>query len=507
MADLLPQLKQRFYDSNGDPLAGGKLYSYEAGTTTPKATYTTSAGDVANANPIILDANGECNVYINAENYKFVLKDSSDVTQWTVDNATLPSVSALASAFYRRQTNLTSADSPYTMDSDDNGTLFNVNSSGGAVVINAPEISSVDLPFNFAVILETAGNNCTINRAGTDTLAGATSKVISAAGVGAQFIADDQTAPDKWSYLEFGTVSDGSITHAKLNAAVISGGTEDLTPDQDSDYILTYDDSAAANKKVKLARARDLVVQSKSATYTALVTDDVIVCSGASWTLTLPTAVGYSGKVFEILHNGTSLTQVYTIDGNGAETIGGSTTYALYTSSEKLKIVSDGSNWLVLEHRAETDWVDAGAMTITATTANPTKGTMSLDKVYWKRDGRNAQFIYQYRQTTNGANGTGVYLFALPSNMSFDTAIVPANAVTSGTDHETKGFMGEFSGHVPGALISNGTCHVYDSSKFYNIVIDATSGAPQSATLYQLAGNVNLQFSMRITAPISGWNP
>lgn len=86
MADLLPVLKQRFFDSNGAPLAGGKLYSYVAGTTSPAATYTDQTGTVANTNPIILDSNGYADVWIKSGSFKFILKDASDVLLWTVDN-------------------------------------------------------------------------------------------------------------------------------------------------------------------------------------------------------------------------------------------------------------------------------------------------------------------------------------------------------------------------------------------------------------------------------------
>ena len=48
----------QFFDDNGTPLVGGKLYSYAAGTTTLLTTYATSAGTVANTNPIILNAGG-----------------------------------------------------------------------------------------------------------------------------------------------------------------------------------------------------------------------------------------------------------------------------------------------------------------------------------------------------------------------------------------------------------------------------------------------------------------
>lgn len=82
--------KFRALDLNGDPLTGGKLYSYEAGTTTPLATYPTYAdalaGTNANANPVVLDANGEATVFGQADAYKFILRDSSDVVQWTMDN-------------------------------------------------------------------------------------------------------------------------------------------------------------------------------------------------------------------------------------------------------------------------------------------------------------------------------------------------------------------------------------------------------------------------------------
>ncbi len=57
----------QFLDDNGDPLAGGKLYSYEAGTSTPLATYTDVTGSVANSNPVILDSGGRASVWISGE--------------------------------------------------------------------------------------------------------------------------------------------------------------------------------------------------------------------------------------------------------------------------------------------------------------------------------------------------------------------------------------------------------------------------------------------------------
>jgi microcystin-dependent protein len=79
---------QQFFDDNGNPLAGGKLYSYASGTTTPLATYS-NAGGTSNTNPIILDAAGRCDLWLDSANsYKLVLKTSADVTIKTVDTIT-----------------------------------------------------------------------------------------------------------------------------------------------------------------------------------------------------------------------------------------------------------------------------------------------------------------------------------------------------------------------------------------------------------------------------------
>ena len=79
----------QFFNNDGTVLSGGKLYTYSAGTTTPKATYTTSAGNIAHANPIILDSAGRVpggEIWLSVTQYKFVLNTSADVLIATYDN-------------------------------------------------------------------------------------------------------------------------------------------------------------------------------------------------------------------------------------------------------------------------------------------------------------------------------------------------------------------------------------------------------------------------------------
>ena len=60
---ILPNGKQQFIDSNGNPLAGGKVYYYIPSTTTFKNTYQDDAGSSLNTNPVVLDASGQCIAY------------------------------------------------------------------------------------------------------------------------------------------------------------------------------------------------------------------------------------------------------------------------------------------------------------------------------------------------------------------------------------------------------------------------------------------------------------
>lgn len=86
---LAPWFDSQLSDDNGDPLSGGFLYTYIAGTTTNLATYSDPdlAPGHANANPIVLDSAGRTGaIYLSAAAYKFVLKNSTGGTIKTQDN-------------------------------------------------------------------------------------------------------------------------------------------------------------------------------------------------------------------------------------------------------------------------------------------------------------------------------------------------------------------------------------------------------------------------------------
>ena len=87
----------------------------------------------------------------------------------------------------------------------------------------------------------------------------------------------------------------------------------------------------------------------KTANYTAIATDEIINCdaSGGSFTITLPTAVGITGKRYDVRKSDSSSNAV-TIDASGAETINGSLTAVIAIQYVNLTLISDGANWMVM---------------------------------------------------------------------------------------------------------------------------------------------------------------
>jgi hypothetical protein len=92
----------QFLTTTGLPLNGGLLYTYQAGSSTPLATYSDNAGLVPNANPIVLGTDGRpaTEIWLTyGYSYKFVLCDSLNNVIQTYDNLygilqTAPTVSA-----------------------------------------------------------------------------------------------------------------------------------------------------------------------------------------------------------------------------------------------------------------------------------------------------------------------------------------------------------------------------------------------------------------------------
>jgi len=162
----------QFFDNNGAPLNAGKIYTYQAGSSTPLATYTTSSGLTANANPIILGTSGRPpnDIWLTEGFfYKFILKDSADVTIQTYDNlygiigATPPSATPIpAGGIFLWSGSIGSIPAGYVLCNGSNGTpdlrdrfvvgagsSYAVDATGGsanAIVVSHTHTTSVTDP-------------------------------------------------------------------------------------------------------------------------------------------------------------------------------------------------------------------------------------------------------------------------------------------------------------------------------------------------------------------------
>lgn len=102
---LSPTPKSRFFITGTNrPLAGGLLYTYLKNTTTLTATYKNATG-TPNTNPVVLDSDGQCDLYLDDTiDYRFILKNSAGVTQFdnndvaTVGKTLVETLSTVATA-------------------------------------------------------------------------------------------------------------------------------------------------------------------------------------------------------------------------------------------------------------------------------------------------------------------------------------------------------------------------------------------------------------------------
>jgi hypothetical protein len=153
----------------------------------------------------------------NALSYKNAANTSATnaaTSETNAANSATAAQNAMNSAMWRDVVFLTFADSPYTITSSQKGKLFSVDSSSGAVTINLPQISTLDLSTVFALAVkktDSSGNSVTVNRAGTDNIDSSTSFVISTSSAGAVFIPDTDPSPDAWTTAQFGA-SAGNLT-------------------------------------------------------------------------------------------------------------------------------------------------------------------------------------------------------------------------------------------------------------------------------------------------------
>jgi hypothetical protein len=419
---------------------------------------------------------------------------AADVSEAAAAASAASAAATLASAFYRDVVYITSASSPVTVAQAQNGYLYVADTSGGAITFNLPSIAGVTMPFNVAVLIKTAGNTLTVNRNGSDTIMGATSKAMAIANVGAHFIADTGAAPDDWSAMDIGTVGDLAITEPKLALLVFNALTT-VTPVA-ADFVPLADTSDSGNKKKAAVSAlRNAVYRSVITTDPVGVDDETMNLSGASFTSTLPTAVGVAGKRYKYLHSGTSFSQVYTLATTSAQTIGGvaSGSYALYTNGEVLEIESDGANWIIVGRHTSTPW------TSYSPTISAGFGTTSQSGAVWRRIGDSVQVNAYW---TNGTVAASLASVTLPGSSSVNATKFARANTTAAAGHLVGHWTNAGNNNNGRLVTATGT----DATLIYfgqNFTTGSTAIAANGSTVASSSVSTIISFEV----PVVGWQP
>jgi len=299
----------QFFDENGNPLAGGKLNWYIAGTTTKKDTWIDQAESSPAPNPIILDNEGRVSIGQNGiwirGSYKLVITDSNDniVPGGTIDNINeydqrdwtglLATIADLNSTI----TTALSKNTTYTVAIDDRNKTILADATSSSFTINLPTAVSAGNKFRINIKkVDTSTNTVTIDPAGSETIDGRSTYIL-------------------YDYNDtIRLQSDGSNWH------IIASQIRGTAIIESSTRSLILDD----NIKLVLANA-----------------------SGGSITLTLP-VLSACGRGWRIkIKKVDSSTNPIIIDTAGAETIDGDSDFKLLIQYEAVTLITDGLNWYV----------------------------------------------------------------------------------------------------------------------------------------------------------------
>lgn len=302
-------------------------------------------------------------------------------------------------------------------------------------------------------------------------------------------------------------LTDGNILLPALDPDIFHGLTGVSAADDDYFPLIDTSDGNKTKKALVSTFSRNLY-RSITSTDSLGTSDRTAVLSGASFTLTLP-AIGTAGRRYKIIHNGTSLTQVYTLATTGGNTIGGvaSGAYNLVTKKEMIEVEDPGSgtDWIIIDRCTDTGWVDSGAITFTGSTSNPTKPTVvSNDKLWWKRVGDSAFFKagFGYASATGAATGSGAYLLNLPANMT-GSPVLGSNADPSTSRGTAQCRLGDAAVILSGGTQSTFTAWSYTA----NTVAFWLNGTGPWGSAYLPFTNGNLGFGTDFVMRITDWQP
>jgi hypothetical protein len=242
----------------------------------------------------------------------------------------------------------------------------------------------------------------------------------------------------------------GDVTLSNTGAFTIASGA--VTNAKMANSSTTVNGVSCSLGSTCTVAGGNLSVVTKTANYTLTTSDDVVLANpSGAFTLTLPTAVGNSGKMFRLIKIANDFSNVVTVATTSSQTIGGKSNVHLNTFNEEWELFSDGTNWQIGVHKSVT--LDAA---YTPTFVN--MGTCSTVSIYWRRSGN---FLFAHGTFTTGSIASATMSISLPSGLALDTGIIGASNQSVGMYYRdvgsttTTGLLLAASGHTSNFNLSN----------------------------------------------------
>ena len=224
----------QFFNNDGLPLNAGKIFTYQAGSTTPLTTYTDSSGLIANTNPIILGTDGRppSTIWLTEGFfYKFVLKTSADVTIQTYDNlygiigATPPAATPIpAGGIFLWSGSIGSIPAGYVLCNGSNGTPDLRN----RFIVGAASTYAVDATGGSADAVVVSHTHTATDAGHSHAATGGLSYLLTGSGAAATPVAGS------------GATSSGSTASATANITVATAGVSGTNANLPPYYALCY---------------------------------------------------------------------------------------------------------------------------------------------------------------------------------------------------------------------------------------------------------------------------
>jgi hypothetical protein len=552
-ATLLPPGEQQFLGVDGTPLAGGYVYFYVPGTTTPKTTWQNSTQTIQNANPVPLNQGGFATIY-GSGSYREIVQDSAGNTIY--DNITADTsvngVSWAGTAGGTANSITLSASAFSAQDGQAVSFVAQSTNTGPASVVIGGNTYSITKP----------GVSGPVPLIGGEILIGAEVNLVYIAATGT-FQLTNESGGGGAGNSPFVTVASGSTTDLGATGSnnVVIGGTTTITSFGSTAstfspyYVVTFLAKLTLTENAtslitpngqniytqpnttltlqylgsgnwKILSVASAVVPGLSSinvqtgtTYTLLQSDQastLLFTNTGAQVLTLPQAVApfANGFYFDLENTGGILTVSPT-----TSTISGSSSWP-FGSNTSGRIISVNGNWVVLNYTSLN----------TATLLNTISASSSANLIDTSSFGTGFNhYKIQFNNISPATNATTCAIQVLVSGVLETTGYV---AVDQGV-HTGGAFTESETTYIPCSPASeaattspaiNGTCQVDNPSQSANVVpfsCTFTSSSPSGggivrfsvggwfATVGALSGFEISMGSGNIasgTLQVSGWN-